>query len=97
MRLLNSCSWEMKEFISDVSVPPYAILSHTWGELEDECTLRDWETMDSSELEKKRGFQKIAHCRQQAARDGLEWVWVDTYEDAPPQPLSLRCLTLPDC
>lgn len=26
----------------------------------------------------KKGFQKIEYCCQQAASDGLEWVWIDT-------------------
>ncbi|KAI1748024.1 heterokaryon incompatibility protein-domain-containing protein [Xylaria castorea] len=34
MWLLNSCSWELKEFISHKQAPPYAILSHTWGDEE---------------------------------------------------------------
>ena len=78
MRLLNSHTWQMEEFISDNSTPPYAILSHTWGEPKDECTLKEWETLKASQLRKKRGFQKIENCCRQAAQDGLEWVWVDT-------------------
>ena len=81
MRLLNSHTWKMEEFISDNSTPPYAILSHTWGEPKDECTLKEWETLKASQLRKKRGFQKIEHCCRLAAQDGLEWVWIDTYEE----------------
>lgn len=79
MRLLNSYTWEMREFISDSDIPPYAILSHTWGTTEDECSLKDWESLPASEVCQKRGFFKIERCCQQAAEDGLEWVWVDTY------------------
>ncbi|KAF2621873.1 HET-domain-containing protein [Macroventuria anomochaeta] len=43
-------------------VPPYAILSHTWGE----------------QAELKGGYQKIFFCAHQAKRDGLDHFWVDT-------------------
>ena len=72
MRLLHSITRQMKEFISENATPPYAILSHTWGELQDECTLKDWESLSSSEIQKKPGFQKIEYCCQQAAKEGLE-------------------------
>ncbi|KAI0164368.1 heterokaryon incompatibility protein-domain-containing protein [Hypoxylon sp. FL1284] len=81
MRLLNSCSGEMRVYVSykDVSykdVPPYAILSHTWND--DEVSYHDWQTLPWSTIRKKKGFQKIEYCCQQAAQDGLEWVWIDT-------------------
>lgn len=76
MRLLNSCSGEMRTFMSYSDVPPYAILSHTWDE--EEVSYQDWQTLPWPALQEKKGFQKIEYCCQQAARDGLEWVWVDT-------------------
>lgn len=76
MWLLNSRTWEMKEFISHKQVPPYAILSHTWGE--EEVSFREWQNEPMSEVGKKEGFGKISFCCQQAASDGLEWVWIDT-------------------
>jgi len=33
MRLINISTWELEEFLSSVP-PPYAILSHTWGDHE---------------------------------------------------------------
>lgn len=78
MRLLNSGDWKMEEFISGKDTPPYAILSHTWGATENECSLKDWETLPLSELQLKEGFRKIEYCCLQAAKDGLEWVWIDT-------------------
>ncbi|KAI1332917.1 vegetative incompatibility protein HET-E-1 [Xylariaceae sp. FL0255] len=56
------------------SVPPYAILSHTWEE-EQEVTFRDISTGAGKE---KRGYQKILLCGQQARHDGLTYFWVDT-------------------
>ena len=74
MRLLNSRTLQMKEFIDDDDIPPYAILSHTWGE--DEVSLLDMERLDISQ---KKGLAKIQFCCAQAASDNLEWAWVDTY------------------
>ncbi|KAI1773390.1 heterokaryon incompatibility protein-domain-containing protein [Hypoxylon cercidicola] len=76
MRLLNSCSGEMRAFMSYSDVPPYAILSHTWDD--DEVSFQDWQALPWTTIQKKKGFQKIEYCCQQAAKDGLEWVWVDT-------------------
>ncbi|KAI0528379.1 heterokaryon incompatibility protein-domain-containing protein [Xylaria digitata] len=73
MWLLNSCSGEMKEFLADEQTPPYAILSHTWGE--DEVSFRDWHYGPWSEVQKKQGYRKINYCCQQAIAEGLEWVW----------------------
>lgn len=72
MRLLNSKSLEMSEFYY-TDIPPYAILSHTWGK--EEITLQD---MQRSDVQKKTGFSKIRSCCEQAKLDGIEWVWIDT-------------------
>ncbi|KAI0098927.1 heterokaryon incompatibility protein-domain-containing protein [Nemania sp. FL0031] len=76
MWLLSSRTWELKEFISHKQAPRYAILSHTWGE--DEVLFRDLESNDLSKFKTKHGFDKVNGCRQQAAADGFEWIWVDT-------------------
>jgi hypothetical protein len=55
------------------AIPPYAILSHTWGP--EEVTYDDIRADTGSN---KRGYQKILFCGQQAARDGLQYFWVDT-------------------
>ena len=59
--------------LSDGNIPPYAILSHTWGG--DEVTFEDLEKGIGSS---KAGFQKIEFCGEQAARDNLHYFWVDT-------------------
>ena len=88
MRLLNSRNGQIKEFISAEDAPPYAILSHTWGE--EEVTLNTWQTLyPSPGLERMKGYPKILHCQSQSLIDGLEWVWVDTYERTSP---ALTCL-----
>ncbi|KAF2963944.1 hypothetical protein GQX73_g9620 [Xylaria multiplex] len=76
MRLLNSRSGNMKEFLAEDQTPPYAILSHTWGE--DEVSFRDWHHEPRPEVQKKQGYRKIDYCCKQAIAEGLEWIWVDT-------------------
>jgi hypothetical protein len=76
MRLLNSQTLQLEEFIGDANVPPYAILSHTWGM--EEVTLQDMISTAGS-LKEKKGFKKIQYCCSQALADGLHWAWVDTY------------------
>ncbi|KAI1351349.1 heterokaryon incompatibility protein-domain-containing protein [Xylaria sp. FL0043] len=76
MWLLHTCSWEMNEFISYKQAPPYAVLSHTWGN--EEVLFRDWQYASCESVEKKEGFNKIKNCCEQAAAEGLEWVWIDT-------------------
>ena len=74
MRLLeyhNDGKFSLTEFFDDI--PPYAILSHTWG-LE-EVTFKD---MIEGTGRSKTGFDKIRFCGEQARRDGLQYFWVDT-------------------
>lgn len=63
----------IKEFPGDKDVPPYAILSHTWGA--EEVSLED---LTDGSPKNKSGYQKITFCGNQARRDGLEYFWVDT-------------------
>ncbi|KAI0812046.1 heterokaryon incompatibility protein-domain-containing protein [Xylaria sp. FL0064] len=76
MWLLNTFTWEMKEFISNKQAPPYAILSHTWGD--EEVSFRDWQYEPTKDIGEKAGFTKIKYCCDQAVSDGLEWLWIDT-------------------
>ncbi|CZR65200.1 related to kinesin light chain 1 [Phialocephala subalpina] len=62
-----------KDLIDDI--PPYAILSHTWGKDEEEATFQD---LTQSVRKSKAGYKKIQFCAEQAARDGLQHFWVDT-------------------
>jgi hypothetical protein len=81
MRLLSTQNWEMKEFISDGEVPPYAILSHTWNE--EEVSFQQWETIPCSDINHLKGYKKIRKFGEQAAIRGFDWVWVDTYGRLP--------------
>ncbi|KAF2111508.1 ankyrin repeat-containing domain protein [Lophiotrema nucula] len=56
-------------------IPPYAILSHTWGSIQDEPTFTD---LVEGGGKNKRGYRKLIFCGKQAAHDGLGFFWVDT-------------------
>lgn len=55
-------------------VPAYAIFSHIWDPSE-EVTFQDLVMGTGKD---KPGYSKIRLCAQQAARDGLRYLWVDT-------------------
>ncbi|OQE17250.1 hypothetical protein PENSTE_c021G01308 [Penicillium steckii] len=77
MRLLRTApgddgKLEISQF-SDHGIPPYAILSHTWGD--DELTL---DKLNESDAKGKAGYVKIERCCDIARADGLNYVWIDT-------------------
>jgi hypothetical protein len=59
----------------DEQIPPYAILSQTWGNEEDEVTFKD--VVDGT-YKKRKGYRKLQFCAKQAAEDGLDFFWIDT-------------------
>jgi hypothetical protein len=77
MRLLRRKSNSDFSLTKDLidNIPPYAILSHTWGPDTEEVTFRDM--MDGTG-KSKAGYNKIRFCGEQAERDGLKYFWVDT-------------------
>lgn len=74
MRLIRTGTYPLilEEFF-DEKIPPYAILSHTWGE--GEVSLLD---MKNGEATLKVGYAKIKYASDQAAEDKYDYVWVDT-------------------
>ena len=74
MRLINAKTFQLEEFFAD-AIPPYAILSHTWGSNREEVTFAE---LSSGISRDKPSFQKIVHTCNQAKRDNLEYAWVDT-------------------
>ncbi|EMR91224.1 putative beta transducin-like protein [Botrytis cinerea BcDW1] len=64
-----------KDFIGDDQIPPYAILSHTWGPSDEEVTFQD---IVNGTGEIKPGYEKIRFCGEQAKQDGLLYFWIDT-------------------
>jgi len=78
MRLLERDSTGKLRLTKDLGkddVPPYAILSHTWGDDDKEVTYKD---LSEDTGKSKAGYHKIRFCGEQAARDGLQYFWVDT-------------------
>lgn len=57
------------------NIPPYAILSHTWGSNGDEVSFEDLVNQTGND---KIGYAKIEFCGRRASADGLQYFWVDT-------------------
>ncbi|KAH8727359.1 heterokaryon incompatibility protein-domain-containing protein [Phaeosphaeriaceae sp. PMI808] len=55
------------------TIPPYAILSHRWGDSE-----ILFEDLGSHTYKEKEGYRKIEFCAEQAAQDQLQYFWIDT-------------------
>ena len=64
-----------EDLLGDDQIPPYAILSHTWGSDDDETNFED---LINGTGKDKPGYKKIRFCGEQAKQDGLEYFWVDT-------------------
>lgn len=90
MRLINATTFELKEFF-DADLPPYAILSHRWGE--HEVSYQDWLYVtkqfpprwggvyleeEASKIKSSAGYKKIMDACMMARWDDLEWIWADT-------------------
>ena len=77
MRFLKLNSRDELSLTKDLlnNIPPYAILSHTWGPDEDEVTFDDLENRAGKS---KAGYTKLQFCGKQARKDGIECFWVDT-------------------
>lgn len=74
MRLINTKTLEMQEFYNDI--PPYVILSHTWGRDIEELTFHDVKAKETEKL--GIGSIKLHGCCQQAQQDGYKYAWIDT-------------------
>ncbi|KAB8264580.1 ankyrin repeat-containing domain protein [Aspergillus pseudonomiae] len=75
MRLLNTTPSDTGNFIIEEffgEPPPYAILSHTWHEME--VTFQD---ITNGVIDKK-GFKKVKDCCTFARADGYGYAWIDT-------------------
>jgi hypothetical protein len=57
------------------AIPPYAILSHTWGADAEEVTFAD---LAKGNGKHKPGYKKMRFCGEQAQQDRLQYFWVDT-------------------
>src|SRR5256714_4011235 len=91
MRLLHTTKLKIHQFVehgssatlihregdsvAEYAVPRYAILSHTWGD--DEVLFQDMQG-DRSVAKSKSGYKKIKNSCARAARDGFDYIWIDT-------------------
>lgn len=74
MRLINTRTFDLCEFIDNEIPERYAILSHRWGN--EEVTFQDWQVLSVAKT--KKGFAKIDMACKQAQKHGLDYLWVDT-------------------
>ncbi|KAK4208673.1 hypothetical protein QBC37DRAFT_391849 [Rhypophila decipiens] len=76
MRLLerdDAGGIRLTEDLLSNKIPPYAILSHRWGD--GEVLFSDFR---DGTAKNKAGYAKIQFCGDRAWRDGLQFFWVDT-------------------
>ena len=75
LKLLPNGKVSLTDSLPHDSIPPYAILSHVWEQNDQEVTFED---MVKQRGENKAGFYKIRFCCDRAARDGLQYFWIDS-------------------
>jgi hypothetical protein len=77
MRLLQFSQHGELSLTKDLvlNIPPYAILSHTWGDDDDEVTFED---LEKGLGKRKAGYTKLQFCGNQARKDKIDYFWVDT-------------------
>jgi hypothetical protein len=78
MRLLQQqangdTDFSLVEFIDDI--PPYAILSHTWGADHEEVVFKDI-YKGKGKGRAKPGYEKLRFCAQRATEDQIGYFWV---------------------
>ncbi|OCL04895.1 hypothetical protein AOQ84DRAFT_414979 [Glonium stellatum] len=74
LKLNNNGELSLTKDLID-KIPPYGILSHTWGDDEEEVTFQD---LKNGSGKKKAGYKKVRFCAEQTTRNGLQYFWVDT-------------------
>ncbi|KAK1755475.1 hypothetical protein QBC47DRAFT_190068 [Echria macrotheca] len=81
MRLLHAETFKLKSFAGDAT-PPYAILSHTWGEDHEEWTLERIQAWEKTGAQNGKLWSalpnKILGCCRRARKDKLSYVWIDS-------------------
>lgn len=74
LQLMDDGNIEFTEYVGK-DAPPYAILSHRWGDAGDEVSYAD---VVEGCHRSKVGYANIRSCGKQAKKDGLTHFWVDT-------------------
>ena len=80
MHLIRPCGdlerLKLEEFSAE-DIPPYAILSHTWGS--QEAAFGELATKPASDKQgPTEGIIKIGGACSQASKDGYRYLWADT-------------------
>ncbi|RAR10491.1 adenine phosphoribosyltransferase [Stemphylium lycopersici] len=75
LQAVGEDDFSLVDFFKDI--PPYAILSHTWGADDDEVTFKDI-YKKKGKGKTKPGYAKLKFCAAQAGKDGIQYFWVDT-------------------
>ncbi|KAI1028299.1 hypothetical protein LB503_002113 [Fusarium chuoi] len=73
MRLINVENLKLETFIGG-HIPPYAILSHRWGNDDEEVSFKDMTRGTTNKV----GMTKVKGCCRQAKKDNLKHAWIDT-------------------
>ena len=76
MRLINTQTHQLESFDNWDTVPPYAILSHTWEQKE--ILFCDIMPTPTKATRKKQGWSKILGASAEAEKLGIFYLWVDT-------------------
>lgn len=84
MRLFNVTTQRLESFNDEFELPDYAILSHTWGNPEDEITFQDVNTHFDDDVgfaqpSKAIAWDKMRGACAQALAFGCGHVWIDTF------------------
>jgi hypothetical protein len=77
MRLIDVRDFSLHTFYGDAT-PPYAILSHTWLQADEEVTFAAITDVTNTAWRRLPGAQKIIFTCKQAAVHGLRYAWIDT-------------------
>jgi hypothetical protein len=75
LKLLPNGEFHMTEKFLDDRIPRYAILSHTWGGQE---VIFEDVFKGLGEHKHKAGYEKVKFCGEQAAKDDIQYFWVDS-------------------
>ncbi|OTA55160.1 HET-domain-containing protein [Hypoxylon sp. EC38] len=81
MHLLDVNTRRLKKYVEEKNgkiCEKYGILSHRWFARDDEILFQDIESADHTLLRKREGFFKLVKCCEQAKRDDLGYVWIDS-------------------
>lgn len=79
MRLLRVDNQQFDEVPSHGPFPKYAILSHTWIQpSSEEVSFQDLVSQSPERITVKAGWEKIQNAVEEARKDDLPYVWIDT-------------------